>query len=59
MRIPYFVSFYSGMILVLAGLATQDSSVEGMGWPTLFMSLAMLAIALGVIDVIAAHKRGV
>ncbi|MGB3800140.1 MAG: hypothetical protein WA952_10025 [Lewinella sp.] len=56
MRIPYFVSFYSSMLLVLAGIAADGWSADGFGLPAALLALAMAALLWGVVDVVATHK---
>lgn len=57
MRIPYFISFYSSVVLLSGGLALSDPQREGYGWSAVLMALAVLAIVLGVLDVVASHRR--
>ena len=58
MRIPYFISFYSSVILVLGGLACEDPQAESYGWASVLMGMAVLLILVGVVDVVAVHRRG-
>lgn len=58
MRIPYFISFYSSVILVLGGLACQDPRAETYGWASVLMAMAVVLILVGVVDVVAVHRRG-
>ncbi|WP_116107785.1 hypothetical protein [Lewinella sp. IMCC34191] len=59
MRIPYFVSFYSSMLLLLAGIAADGWSTDGYGWPAVLLALAMIALCWGVLDVVMTHKKRV
>ena len=58
MRIPYFISFYSSVILVLGGLACEDPQSDTYGWASVLMGSAVVLILLGVVDVVAVHRRG-
>lgn len=57
MRIPYFISFYSSVILVLGGLACQDHRADTYGWASVLMGFAVVLILVGVVDVVAVHRR--
>ena len=57
MRIPYFIWFYSSLLLLLSGLAADGGSESGYGLPAVLLALAMIALLWGVVDVVATHKR--
>ena len=57
MRIPYFIWFYSSLLLLLSGLAADGGTEDGFGMPAVLLALAMVALLWGVVDVVATHKR--
>ena len=57
MRIPYFIWFYSSLLLLLSGIAVDGGSDGGYGLPSVLLALAMVALLWGVVDVVATHKR--
>ena len=57
MRIPYFLSFYSSALLLLTGAIIDGGAQETSIWAIAFSGLALAAIVVGIIGVVATHRR--